>query len=169
MKLLKFLKNYFDCKGIAKNVSLFTLIEKSFIKFREKYLAMFPGEEEFLDRTQVGFPAHSLVSQCGIMTAVLNDLGGENVYSQQAYAYINAGDIFIGISTSGNSNAVCNAAKIAKVKGAKVLSMTGCGGGNLSKLADIALRSNECETYLIQQEHIAMYHALCAAVEVELI
>ena len=139
------------------------------VEFREKYLAAFPGEEDFLDHTQVGFHAHSLVSQCGIMTAVLNDLGGENVYSQQAYAYVNEGDIFIGISTSGNSMAVCNAAKIAKVKGGKVLSMTGCGGGALSKLADIALRSNECETYLIQQEHIAMYHALCAAVEEELV
>jgi phosphoheptose isomerase len=47
--------------------------------------------------------------------------------------------------------------------------MTGCNGGNLSKLSDVALRSNERETYLIQQEHIAMYHALCAAVEEEFV
>ena len=137
--------------------------------FREKYLAAFPGEEEFLDKTQIGFPAHSLVAQCGIITAVLNDLGGENVYSQQTYAYVKENDIFIGISTSGNSKAVFNAAKIAKIKGAKILTLTGCGGGKISTVADIALKSNECETYLIQQEHIAMYHALCAAVEEELV
>ena len=139
------------------------------MEFRKKYLAMFPGEEAFLDKTQVGFPAHSLVSQCGIITAVLNDLGGENVYSQQAYAYVNEGDIFIGISTSGNSAAVFNAVKIAKAKGGKILTLTGCGGGKISTIADVALKSNECETYLIQQEHIAMYHALCAAVEEELV
>lgn len=138
-------------------------------EFREKYLAVFPNEEDFLDKTQVGFLAHSLVSQSAIMSAVLNDLGGENVYSQQAYAYVKENDVFIGISTSGNSKAVCNAAKIAKIKGAKVISMTGCSGGKLSLVSDVTLRSNDSETYLVQQEHLAMYHAICAAVEEELI
>ncbi len=137
--------------------------------FEEKFLVVFPGDGEIVKKTETGLPAFSLVSQSGIMTAVNNDIGGDYVFSQQAYAYINEGDIFVGISTSGNSAPVCNAAKIAKVKGAKVIAFVGKSGGKLKELADVCLLSKKDETYLIQQEHIVMYHAVCAAVEEELI
>ena len=137
--------------------------------FAEKFLESFPEDGELIKRTETGFPAFSLVSQSGVMTAVNNDIGGDYVFSQQVYAYANAGDIFIGISTSGNSVPVCNAAKIAKVKGAKVIALVGKTGGDLKKLADICVLSEKQETYLVQQEHIVIYHAICAAVEEELI
>ena len=137
--------------------------------FAEKFLESFPEDGELMKKTETGLPAFSLVSQSGIMTAVNNDIGGDYVFSQQAYAYVNAGDVFIGISTSGNSVPVCNAAKIAKVKGAKIIALVGKTGGDLKKLADICVLSEKHETYLIQQEHIVIYHAICAAVEEELI
>jgi len=137
--------------------------------FAEKFLKIFPDDGELIKRMETGFPAVSLVSQSAIMTAVNNDIGGDYVFSQQVYAYVNAGDIFIGISTSGNSVPVCNAAKIAKVKGAKVIALVGKTGGDLKKLADICILSEKHETYLVQQEHIVIYHAICSAVEEELI
>jgi len=137
--------------------------------FSEKFLQLFPDDEDLMKKTETGLPAFSLVSQSGIMTAVNNDIGGDYVFSQQAYAYVNAGDVFIGISTSGNSVPVCNAAKIAKVKGAKVIALVGKTGGALKKLADVCVCSGKQETYLVQQEHIVMYHAICAATEEELI
>lgn len=137
--------------------------------FADKFLKMFPEDGELIKLTDTGFPAFSLVSQSGITTAVNNDIGGDYVFSQQAYAYVREGDIFIGISTSGNSVPVCNAAKIAKVKGAKVIALVGKTGGALKKLADVCVLSEKKETYLVQQEHIVIYHAICAAVEEELI
>lgn len=137
--------------------------------FTEKFLENFPNDGELIKKTETGFPAFSLVSQTAIMTAINNDIGGDYVFSQQAYAYVGENDVFIGISTSGNSVPVCNAAKISKVKGAKIISFTGKGGGELKNIGDINIVSTKTETYRVQQDHIVLYHALCAAVEEELI
>lgn len=151
-------------------------LAKSFYKkrplkneFAKKFLSQFPDDETLLNKTELGLPAFSLVSQCAIISAVNNDIGGDYVFSQQAYAYVCEGDVFIGISTSGNSVPVANAVKIAKVKGAKIIALAGKDGGVLKTLADVCLLSEKKETYLVQQEHIVMYHAVCAAVEEELI
>lgn len=150
---------------------------KSFMKkrsvpdvFVDKLSAMFPDDGANLaEHTQVGFPAFSLVSQSGIMTAVNNDIGGEYVFSQQVFAYMRKGDVLIGISTSGNSVPVANAAKVAKALDCKVVALVGKDGGVLKNLADCFVCSDKTETYRIQQEHIVVYHAVCAAVEEELI
>lgn len=138
-------------------------------EFKNRFLKEFPGDKALIEKTQIGFPAFSLTSQTAIMTAINNDIGGEYVFSQQAYAYIRQNDVFIGISTSGNSVAVCNAAKIAKAKGAKIIILTGENGGELRNFADILLRSTHGETYRVQQDHIVLYHALCAGIEEELV
>ena len=149
---------------------------KSFIKkrpvdktFEENFLKQFPNDADLIRKTEKGFPAFSLASQTSLMSAVNNDIGGDYVFSQQACAYVNDGDVLIAISTSGNSVSVCNAVKIAKVKGATIIALTGKTGGNLKNLAGICLLSEKQETYLIQQEHIIIYHTICAAVEEELI
>ena len=59
------------------------------------------------------------------MTAINNDIGGHYVFSQQAYAYVRSNDVIIGISTSGNSVPVCNAAKISRIKSAKIIVFSG--------------------------------------------
>lgn len=159
-----------DCEHIVGEFA------KSFTKkrplpdeFRQKFLTMFPDDELLALKTEVGLPAYSLVSQSGIATAVNNDIGGEYVFSQQVYAYVNGGDVLVAISTSGNSVAVANAVKIAKAKGAIVVALTGKDGGVLKRLADVCVCSAQKETYRIQQEHIVFYHAICAAVEEELL
>ena len=135
---------------------------------KARFAAAYPDDAGLLDHVQIGFPAHSLVSGTAIMTAIINDLGGEYVYAQQANAYIQPGDILIGISTSGNSVPVQHAMKIASFKGGSTIAMTGKSGGKMAAIADLTLRSTEQETYLVQQHHIVLYHIVCAAVEEEL-
>ena len=76
-----------------------------------------------------------------------------------------AGDAFLGISTSGNSENVMYAAVTAKAKGLKVIGLTGKTGGKLAKLADVAIIVPEQETYKIQELHLPIYHVLCLMLE----
>ena len=114
---------------------------------------------------QMGLPAIDLTAQSALISAVANDLGGEYVYAQQVICYAGENDVLIGISTSGNALNVYNAALAAKAKGAKVIAMTGKGGGRLADVADVLLDADEKETYRVQEEHIKIYHRFCAEVE----
>ena len=122
-------------------------------------------QEKLAMPLQMGLPAIDLTAQCALISAVANDLGGEYVYAQQALCYANPGDVLIGITTSGNAKNVVNAAKAARVKGAKVVGMTGEGGGKLAEFCDVLLDVPERETYKVQEEHLKLYHRLCAEVE----
>jgi D-sedoheptulose 7-phosphate isomerase len=114
--------------------------------------------------------AIDLTAQTELITAIANDLGGDRVFAQQVLGYIDPEDVFIGISTSGNSANVNKAAKIAKESGAVCVGLTGKDGGKMfeSGLYDIVVRVPENETFRIQEEHIAIYHAVCADVEAEM-
>lgn len=114
---------------------------------------------------QLGLPAIDLTAQGALISAVSNDLGGAYVYAQQALCYANPGDVLIGITTSGNAANVINAAKAAHVKGAKVIGLTGAGGGKLAEFCDVLVDVSERETYRVQEEHLKLYHRLCAEVE----
>ena len=111
--------------------------------------------------------AVSLVSMSGIITAFANDVAWETAFAQQLYGLGRAGDTLIALSTSGNSANCVNAALVAKAKGLKVVAMTGAGGGRLAGVADAAIAVPETETYRIQELHLPVYHALCAAIEEE--
>ena len=124
---------------------------------------------ELVARLEGALPAVSLVSMSGILTAFANDVAWETAFAQQVYGLGNPGDVLIALSTSGNSANCVNAALVAKAKGMKVVSMTGAGGGKLGDLADAAIRVPETETYKIQELHLPVYHALCAAGEDEMI
>ena len=102
------------------------------------------------------------------MSAFENDVDPALVYAQQAYAYARPGDVFLGLSTSGNAENVRAAAMAAKIRGAKVIALTSEGGGKLAPLADCAVRAPERETYRVQECHLAIYHFLCAYMESEL-
>ena len=82
--------------------------------YKARFASMFPEDATLTEHLQIGFPAFSLVSGTAIMTAIINDLGGDYVYAQQANACVREGDVLIGISTSGNSIPVQYAMKIAK-------------------------------------------------------
>ena len=117
------------------------------------------------NRLQMGLPAIDLTAQGAVISAIINDQGGELVFAQQVMAYANPGDVIIGISTSGNSANVVLAMQAAKLKGAKCIALSGRGGGKIAELADIAIVSPQSETYLVQEDHIRYYHELCARVE----
>ena len=114
---------------------------------------------------QGALPAINLTAQSAIQTAFANDVAPDMVFAQQVYGYANAGDVVIGLSTSGNSANVVNAAMIAKHKNASVISMTGIGGGKLNTLSDVCIKVPEKETFKIQELHLPVYHALCAMIE----
>lgn len=114
---------------------------------------------------QMGLPAIDLTAQGAVIAAVVNDLGGELMYAQQVMAYANSGDVIIGISTSGNAENVILALRAAKMKGAICIGLTGKGGGKLKEYCDVLVESSQTETYLVQEEHIRLYHEFCARVE----
>ena len=112
--------------------------------------------------------AVSLVSMSGILTAFANDVAWETAFAQQLYGLGRPGDTLIALSTSGNSANCVHAALVAKAKGLTVVAMTGAGGGRQKAVADATINVPETETYKIQELHLPVYHALCAALEEEL-
>lgn len=114
---------------------------------------------------QQGLPAIALTGHTSLSTAFANDVDGGMVYAQQVNGYGNAGDVFLGISTSGNAENIMFAAVTAKAKGMKVIGLTGKDGGKLKTAADTAIVVPEQETYKIQELHLPVYHALCLMLE----
>lgn len=117
------------------------------------------------DKLQGALPAIALDNHNALNTAFLNDVDGALIYAQQVNGYGNAGDVFLGITTSGNAGNVMYAAVVAKAKGMKVLGLTGKTGGKLAGVADVCIRVNEAETYKVQELHLPIYHCLCLMVE----
>jgi D-sedoheptulose 7-phosphate isomerase len=116
-------------------------------------------------RLQPGLPAIALSGHASLNTACINDIDGNITFAQQVYGYGKEGDVLLGISTSGNSKNVLYAAAVAKAKKLKIIALTGTGGGNLKKLADVCIRVPETETWKIQELHLPVYHLLCMMLE----
>ena len=120
---------------------------------------------ELARKLEGALPAISLVSMSGILTAFANDVAWETAFAQQVLGLGNRGDVLVTLSTSGNSANCVNAALVAKAKGMRVVSMTGAGGGKLAAVSDAIIKVPETETYRVQELHLPVYHALCAALE----
>lgn len=147
----------------------FLLPRKLDYKKQEEIKTLFPKTAQyFIDNLQGTLPAISLVSETALSTAYANDKSPDLSFAQQVLGHGNTGDILIAISTSGNSKNVIYAAQIAKVQGMKVISLTGSKGGNLKEVSDILINVPSDETYIIQEYHLPVYHAICAAVENEM-
>ena len=114
------------------------------------------------------FPAIALTTNTSTLTAVANDYGYEAVFSRQIEALVNERDVVVGISTSGNSPNVVEAMKMAKIKGAKTIGLTGGNGGKLAEVADLVLIVPSDATLRIQEAHITIGHIVCELVEKEL-
>lgn len=110
-------------------------------------------------------PAICLSAHTALSTAFGNDVEPAMSYAQQVGGYGQAGDLFWGISTSGNAKNVLYAAVVAKAKGLKVLGMTGEGGGALKSLCDVCIRVPQRETFKVQELHLPIYHWLCIYLE----
>lgn len=116
----------------------------------------------FYDRP--GLPAIALTTDTSMLTAIGNDYGFENLFSRQVQAQGSNGDIFIGISTSGNSINIIKAVEEAKLSG--IFSVVFCGeGGVLSRKADLAIDVPSNSTPHIQECHILIGHIICGLVE----
>jgi D-sedoheptulose 7-phosphate isomerase len=116
-------------------------------------------------RLQPGLPAIALSGHASLNTACINDIDGNITFAQQVYGYGKEGDVFLGISTSGNSKNVLCAAAVARTKKMKIIGLTGESGGKLKSLTDVCIRVPETETYKIQELHLPVYHVLCMMLE----
>lgn len=114
---------------------------------------------------QKSLRAIALDGHPGLSTAFANDVDADMIFAQQVCGYGDRGDVFLGISTSGNSQNVDYAVTVAKVKGLSVIGLTGKDGGKLGKRADVAIIVPEPETFKIQELHLPIYHALCLMLE----
>lgn len=117
---------------------------------------------ENLERSLMAIP---LVTHEALTTAYMNDVGVAGVFAQQLFGFGRPGDVFLGISTSGNSENVINAAVVARALGIKVIGLTGAGGGELAALSDVAVKVPEQETYMVQELHLPIYHSWCMMLE----
>lgn len=106
-----------------------------------------------------------LVAHEALTTAYINDVDGLGVFAQQLFGYGKKGDVFLGISTSGNSQNVMNATVVARALGIKVIGLTGKNGGELSQVADVIVQVPEEETYMVQELHLPIYHCWCLMLE----
>ncbi len=146
----------------------FKLPRKCDKEFADKLISVDEARgAELAARLQGGLPAIALDGHQGLNTAYINDVenGGLLMYAQQVNGYGKAGDVFLGISTSGNSKNVMYATVVARAKGLKVIGLTGAKGGELAKVADVAIKVPETETYMIQELHLPVYHCLCLMLE----
>ena len=135
-------------------------------EFSEKLKKIDPIRGEKLSKNlERGLMAIPLVAHEALSTAYINDVDGLGVFAQQLYGFGRPGDVFLGISTSGNSKNIMSATVVARALGIKVIGLTGAGGGELAEAADVAIKVPQTETYMIQELHLPVYHCLCLMLE----
>ena len=121
--------------------------------------------EKLAKNLERGLMAIPLVAHEALSTAYINDVDGLGVFAQQLYGFGRPGDVFLGISTSGNSKNVMSATVVARALGMKVIGLTGANGGELAQVADVVVKVSEYETYMIQELHLPVYHCWCLMLE----
>lgn len=123
---------------------------------------------EFVSRfyfDRPGLPSIALSTDTSILTAVGNDYGYEKVFARQIQANGNSGDIFFGISTSGNSENIIAAIKECKEKGILTVGLVGEKSCKMDELCDYIIKVPSTETPRIQESHLLIEHMICALVE----
>ncbi len=113
-------------------------------------------------------PSLALTTDTSNLTAIGNDYGYDQVFSRQLAGMGQEGDLFIGISTSGNSQNVINAFEVAKEKNITTVALVGRDGGEMAKMADFAIVVPSTATPRIQESHILIGHIICDIIEKEL-
>ncbi len=116
-------------------------------------------------RERPAIPAVALCADASAITAIGNDYGFDAVFARQVEAAAGKGDAVVAISTSGRSRNVIEGAAAARRAGARVVALTGANGGELARLADVAIRVPSGTTARVQEAHMTIGHVLCALVE----
>lgn len=117
------------------------------------------------ENLQGALPAIALDGHPALSTAYMNDCEPLLCFAQQVNGYGKAGDVFLGISTSGNSKNVLYAATTAHAKEMKVIGLTGARDSKLKDMSDVCIKAPQTETYMIQELHLPIYHCLCLMLE----
>lgn len=135
-------------------------------EYAEKLVAVDAARgSELAKNLECSLMAIPLVAHEALTTAYINDVDGLGVFAQQLFGYGRDGDVFLGISTSGNSKNIMNATVVARASDIKVIGLTGAKGGELAEVADVAVKVPETETYMIQELHLPIYHCWCLMLE----
>ncbi len=144
----------------------FKLPRKSDVEFAEKLVAENKELGSVLaESLQGALPAIALDGHPALSTAYMNDCEPLLCFAQQVNGYGKAEDVFLGISTSGNSKNVLYAATTAHAKGMKVIGLTGAKSSKLEQMSDVCIKVPQTETYMIQELHLPVYHCLCLMLE----
>jgi len=146
-------------KGFEKPRILSNEYKKKLIDINEKMGA------KLAENLQGTLPAIALDGHTALSTAYMNDCEPLLCFAQQVNGYGTENDVFMGISTSGNSENILYAATVAKAKGMKIIGLTGAKDSKLSEIADVTIRSSQTRTYMIQEHHLPIYHCLCLMLE----
>jgi D-sedoheptulose 7-phosphate isomerase len=120
-------------------------------------------------RNRIALPAMALTVDSSIITAAANDFGFEHIFSRQVEALGNGGDVFIGISTSGNSENILSAFRVAKRRSLMTLALCGEAGIKEPALCDLVLAVPSFTTARVQEEHIFALHLLTELIEIMLL
>lgn len=121
--------------------------------------------EELSMNLERGLMAIPLVAHEALSTAYINDVDGQGVFAQQLFGFGRPNDVFLGISTSGNSKNIISATVVARALGIKVIGLTGAQGGELAQVSDVSVKVPEKETFMIQELHLPVYHCWCSMLE----
>lgn len=116
---------------------------------------------------QGALPAIALDGHPALSTAYMNDCEPLLCFAQQVNGYGKEGDVFLGISTSGNSKNILYATVTARAKGMKIIGLTGAKNSKLEQMSDVCIKVPQTETYMIQELHLPVYHCLCLMLENE--
>lgn len=116
-------------------------------------------------KLECGLTALPLVAHEALSTAYSNDVDGLGVFAQQLFGFGRSGDVFLAISTSGNSRNIMLATVVARAIGIKIIGFTGANGGELASVADVCVKAPQTETYMIQELHLPIYHCWCLMLE----
>lgn len=141
-------------------------------KLNENFTDKLISENEELgtvlaESLQGALPAIALDGHPALSTAYMNDCEPLLCFAQQVNGYGKAGDVFLGISTSGNSKNILYAATTSHAKGMKVIGLTGAKDSKLTQMSDVCIKVPQTETYMIQELHLPVYHCLCLMLEDE--
>ncbi|MBR1739459.1 MAG: SIS domain-containing protein [Ruminococcus sp.] len=121
--------------------------------------------EELAGLLEGGLGAVPLPALMSLSTATMNDVDSQAVFAQMVCSAVQPKDVFLGISTSGNSKNIIYAMMTAKAKGATVIGLTGAKECRMDSICDAVIHAPETETFKIQELHLPIYHALCAMLE----
>lgn len=119
------------------------------------------------ENLQGALPAITLDGHVALSTAYMNDCEPLLCFAQQVNGYGEEGDVFFGISTSGNSKNVLYAAVTAQTKEMEVIGLTGTKNSKLEQTSDICIKAPQTETYMIQELHLPVYHCLCLMLKID--